>query len=52
MRILIIGLISFLMAAPSGETPPEQPFIREYSPPGNMDALIQNYSADILMLSY
>ena len=46
MRILILGLISFLMAAPSGKTPPEQPLIREYSPPGEIDALIQIYSVD------
>ena len=42
--------MSFLMAVPSGATPPEQPLIREYSPPGNMDALIQNYSEDTAYL--
>lgn len=46
MRMLILGLISFLIATPSGEIPTEQPVIREYSIPGNMDALIQSYSVD------
>jgi hypothetical protein len=46
MRMLVLGLISFLMATPSGEIPLEQPLIREYSPPGDMDALIVNYSVD------
>jgi hypothetical protein len=34
-----------MMATPRGEPPPEQPFIREYSPPGDMNALIENYTA-------
>lgn len=38
------------MAAPSGEKPPEQPLLREYSPPGDMDALIQIYSTDVMYL--
>ena len=44
MQILILGLISFLIATPRGDIPPEQPIIKEYSPPGNIDALINNYS--------
>jgi len=34
------------MAIPNGEIPPDQSLIREYLPPGDIDALIQNHSID------
>ena len=33
------------MATPTAESPEAERLIREYSPPGDMDALIENYSA-------
>ena len=45
LRILILCFISFLLAT-TGETPEAERLIREYSPPGDMDALIENYSPD------